>query len=100
MRIGKTIGGKLSWGFGGILAGVCVLAALDLLAVGYEQSTRDTYKRAIDMSRQMSEGKHTIRNKDLHLRNLVLKDTNEATLLPHGKNALNQVITKTRATVA
>src|SRR5260370_5854319 len=51
------------------------------------------------MSRQMSEVKQTIMNNDLQLRNLVLKDPVEATLLAQGQNELNQVITKSESTV-
>src|SRR5260370_12106016 len=47
MRIGKTIGGKLYWGFGGILVVVVFLSLLALIAARDEQTNKDMYTTAI-----------------------------------------------------
>src|SRR5215471_19332404 len=99
MRIGKTIGGKLRWGFGGILAVVIVLSTANLIATAYERTTKDTYKKAIEMSRQMSDLKQDIKNNDLHLRNLLLNgDPRETSLMTQGLAELNQAITRAEDT--
>src|SRR5262249_60474922 len=69
MRIGKTIGGKLYWGFGGILVVVAVLSAANLVALFYEQGTKETFKRGIEMSRQTSDVEQGDLNTRLQLRN-------------------------------
>ncbi len=85
MRIGKTIGGKLYWGFGGILAIVIALLLANLAAVGHEQSTKETYKKAIEMGRQMSDLNQAFMNNRLHLRNFLLNgDSRESDLLTKG----------------
>ncbi len=91
MRIGKTIGGKLGWGFGGILAVVVFMSAVDFFAVLHEQSTKETYKDAIKMGRQMSDLKESFMTSRLHLRNFLLNgDNREADLLTKGQEDVDQ----------
>src|SRR5262245_41221432 len=96
MRIGKTIGSKLYWGFGGILIVVAVLSVANLVAMFYEQGTKETYKRVIEMSRQTSEVEQAVLNSGLHLRNYLLGngDTHEADLLTDSMNEVDRAITK------
>src|SRR5215468_6163059 len=102
MRIGKTIGSKLYWGFGGILVVVAVLSVANLVALFYEQGTRETYKRLIEMSRQTSEVEQAVLNSGLHLRNYLLGngDTHEADLLTDSMNEVDRAITKAEGTAA
>src|SRR5215475_11275609 len=102
MRIGKTIGGKLYWGFGGILVVVAVLSGANLVALFYEQGTKGTYKRVIEMSRQTSEVEQAVLNSDLHLRNYLLGngDTHEADLLTDSMNDVDRAISKAEGTVS
>jgi methyl-accepting chemotaxis protein len=102
MRIGKTIGGKLYWGFGGILVVVAVLSVADLVALFYEQGTKDTYKRVIEMSRQTSEVEQAVLNSGLHLRNYLLGngDTQEATQLTDSMNEVDRAISKAEGTAS
>jgi methyl-accepting chemotaxis protein len=101
MRIGKTIGGKLYWGFGGILSVVIVLSMADVIAVWNEQSTKDTYKKAIAMSQQMSEVTQAIMNNRLHLRNFLLNgDSRESDLLSRGATDVDQLLTKVEGTAS
>jgi methyl-accepting chemotaxis protein len=94
MRIGKTIGGKLYWGFGGILVVVILLSLLDLVAVRHEQTTKDMYKRAIAMARQMSALNQSIMNDRLHLRNFLLNgDTRELDMLTKGEEEVDKQLT-------
>src|SRR5215831_3662529 len=103
MRIGdfggKTIAGKLRWGFGGILGVVVVLTFLVGGAVLHEQSTKDSYKRVIDMARQMSDLNQTINSNRIHLRNFLLNgDNREAAALTTGMADLNKQISKIEET--
>jgi methyl-accepting chemotaxis protein len=101
MRFGKTIGGKLYWGFGSILAFVFLLSLADLATVAHEQGTKDTYKQVINMARQMSDMTQAIMNNRLHLRNFLLNgDSREAELLNRGMESVNQLINKTEETAA
>ena len=101
MRIGKTIAGKLNWGFGLILGGVFILSVLDISAVVHEQGTKDTYKTAIDMSQQMSDLKQVMMNNKLHLRNFLLNgDSRESDLLTKGVDEIDATISKIEGTTS
>jgi len=101
MRIGKTIGGKLYWGFGGILVVVVFLSLLDLIAVRHEQTTKDMYKTAIAMARQMSTLNHDIMNNRLHLRNFLLNgDSRESDLLTKGGEEVDKQLTTIEETTS
>jgi methyl-accepting chemotaxis protein len=102
MRIGRTIGSKLYWGFGGILIVVAVLSVANLVALFYEQGTKETYKGVIEMSRQTSEVEQAVLNSGLHLRNYLLGngDTHEADLLTDSMNEVDRTITKAEGTAA
>jgi methyl-accepting chemotaxis protein len=102
MRIGnignKTIAGKLYWGFGLILGIVLLLSVAVGLAIGHEQSTKDSYKRVIDMNKQVSDVYQTIMLNRMHLRNFLLNgDNREAAALTDGMTDLNKLIDKTEA---
>jgi methyl-accepting chemotaxis protein len=99
MRIGKTIGGKLYWGFGGILAVVIVLSLADLIAVGYEQATKEMYKKAILMESKLSKLNKDVMDNRLHLRNFLLNgDSREADLLAKGVDEVDKQITSIQDT--
>src|SRR5215472_17263438 len=99
MQFGKTIGGKLYWGFGSILTFVILLSLVDLVTVAHEQGTKDTYKQVINMARQMSDLTQAIMYNRLHLRNFLLNgDSREAELLNRGMDTVNQLINKTEET--
>src|SRR5215472_8216836 len=102
MRIGKTIGGKLYWGFGGILIVVIALSLADLAALIHEQTTKDTYKRAIEMAWQTSRLEQAVLNSGLHLRNYLLGngDTHEADLLNQNMHEVDQDITDAEVTAS
>ena len=101
MRIGKTIGGKLYWGFGGILVIVITLSLLDLIAVGHEQTTKDVYKRAIQTAQQMSDLDQGVMNNRLHLRNFLLNgDTREADWLTKGVEDVDRQLVKIEETTS
>jgi methyl-accepting chemotaxis protein len=101
MRIGKTIAGKLNWGFGLILGVVCILSVIDSLAVLHEQSTKETYKTAIDMSQQMSDLKQSMMNNRLHLRNFLLNgDNRESDQLNRGMDDVDSNISKIEGTTS
>jgi methyl-accepting chemotaxis protein len=94
MRIGKTIGGKLYLGFGGILAVVIVLSLFNLIAVGHEQATREMYKKAIEMESKMSRLNKDVMNNRLHLRNFLLNgDSRESDFLTRGVEAVDRQLT-------
>src|SRR5262245_26494826 len=100
MRIGniggKTIAGKLYWGFGGILAVVLLLSVFVGIAIVHEQSTKESYKRVIDVNRQVSDLYQTIMLNRMHLRNFLLNgDSREAGLLTSGMADMNKLIDKT-----
>jgi len=102
MRIGdiggKTIAGKLRWGFGGILGVVLVLAFFVGIAILHEQGTKDSYKRVLDMNKQVSDVYQTIMLNRMHLRNFLLNgDSREAGMLTSGMADLNKLIDKTEA---
>jgi methyl-accepting chemotaxis protein len=99
MRFGKTIGGKLYWGFGLIMAVVFVVSLADLFTVAHEVGTKDTYKQVITLARQMSDLTQAIMNNRLHLRNFLLNgDGREAEMLNRGMDSVNQLINKTEET--
>jgi methyl-accepting chemotaxis protein len=103
MRIGdiggKTIAGKLRWGFGGILGVVLVLAFFVGIAILHEQGTKDSYKLAIGMAQQMSDLKQAINSNRMHLRNFLLNgDNREAAALTIGMADLNKQISKMEET--
>jgi methyl-accepting chemotaxis protein len=105
MRIGdfggKTIAGKLRWGFGGILGVVLVLTFVVGIAILHEQSTKDSYKKVIEMARQMSDLNQTINSNRMHLRNFLLNgDNREAAALTAGMVDLNKQISKMEETTA
>jgi methyl-accepting chemotaxis protein len=101
MRIGKTIGEKLYLGFGGILFVVVILSLANLIAVWNEQSTKETYKRAIAMSQQMAQLNQAIMNNRLHLRNFLLNgDSRESDQLNKGTADVDQLLTNVEATAA
>ena len=101
MRTGKTIAGKLNWGFGLILGVVFILSVLDISAVSHEQSTKDTYKTAIEMGNQMSDLKQAMMNNRLHLRNFLLNgDSRESDLLTKGIDDVELTISKIEGTVS
>jgi methyl-accepting chemotaxis protein len=90
---GNTIAGKLRWGFGGILGVVLVLALFVGLAILHEQGTKDSYKRVIDMNKQVSAVYQTIMVNRMHLRNFLLNgDSREAQMLTDGMKELNGLI--------
>jgi methyl-accepting chemotaxis protein len=90
---GKTIAGKLRWGFGGILGVVLVLAFFVGIAILHEQGTKDSYKRVIDMNKQVSAVYQTIMVNRMHLRNFLLNgDNREAQMLGDGMRELNRLI--------
>jgi methyl-accepting chemotaxis protein len=94
MRIGKTIGGKLYLGFGGILAVVIVLSLFNLVAVNHEQATREMYKKAIEMETKMSRLNKDVMNNRLHLRNFLLNgDSRESDFLTRGVEAVDRQLT-------
>ena len=101
MQFGKTIAGKLNWGFGLILGGVFVLSLMDIFAVAHEQSTKDTYKVGIAMGQQMSDLKQAMMNNRLHLRNFLLNgDSRESDLLNKGIDDVDVNISKIEGTTA
>ena len=101
MRFGKTIAGKLYSGFGGILAVVIMLTLIDLAAAKHEQTTKEMYKNAIKMQRQMSDLKQATMDNRLHLRNFLLNgDSREADMLTEGVAQVDLLITKTEETTA
>jgi methyl-accepting chemotaxis protein len=101
MRIGKTIGGKLYLGFGGILAVVIVLSAFNLIAVGHEQATREMYKKAIEMESKMSRLNKDVMNNRLHLRNFLLNgDSRESDFLARGVEAVDRQLTSISETTS
>src|SRR5262249_31939516 len=84
--------------FGGILGVVLVLAFVVGLAILHEQGTKDSYKRVIDMNKQVSDVYQTIMNNRMHLRNFLLNgDSREAAQLTSGMADLNKQIDKTEA---
>src|SRR5262249_38803613 len=102
MRIGniggKTIAGKLYWGFGGILAVVLLLSVFVGIAIVHEQSTKESYKRVIDVNRQVSDLSQTIMLNRMHLRNFLLNgDSRESGLLTSGMADMNKLIDKTES---
>jgi methyl-accepting chemotaxis protein len=100
MRIG-TIAGKLYAGFGGILAVVIMLTLIDLVAVKHEQTTKEMYKKAIEMSRQMSDLNQATMNNRLHLRNFLLNgDSREADMLTEGVAQVDLLVSKTEETTS
>jgi methyl-accepting chemotaxis protein len=101
MQIGKTIAGKLYLAFGGILVVVITLTLIDLVAVKHEQTTKEMYKKAIEMSRQMSDLKQATMDNRLHLRNFLLNgDSREADMLTEGVAEVDQLVTKTEETTS
>src|SRR5258707_7518221 len=101
MRIGKTIGGKLNWVFPGMGLFVVVVFVLALFAVGHALTTKDTYKRAIQMDRQLSDLNQGVMNNRLHLRNFLLNgDSRESDLLTKGVAEVSQQVTKTEETTS
>ena len=101
MRFGKTISGKLFWGFGATLAIMIVLFMVNLVAAWHEQHSVDTYKRAIDMANQRSALDKIIRDNRLHLRNFLLNgDTRESDDLFKNMGAVEHQITKLEETTA
>src|SRR5690348_16724150 len=95
MRFGKTISGKLYAGCGAILAIAITLFVADLAAVGHEQTTGETYRKAIDMANLRSSLDKSIRDNRLHLRNFLLNgDPREADLLFKGIGEAEQLISK------
>src|SRR5215471_14766807 len=96
---GKTIAGKLYWGFGGILTVVLMLSIFVGIAIGHEQSTKESYKRVIEMSRQVSDVYQTIMLNRMHLRNFLLNgDNRESAMLTSGMADMNKLIDKTEST--
>src|SRR5262249_5490304 len=99
MRFGKTIGGKLYWGFGLIMAVGFVGSLAALFTLAHEGGTKDTYKQGINPARQMSDLTQAIMNNRLHLRNFLLNgDGREAEMLNRGMDSVNQLINKTEET--
>jgi methyl-accepting chemotaxis protein len=101
MRIGKTIAGKLNWGFGLILGVVFILSVIDIIAVLHEQGTKDTYNTAIEMGKQMSDLKQVMMNNRLHLRNFLLNgDSRESDLLTKGVDEVDLTVSKIEGTIS
>jgi methyl-accepting chemotaxis protein len=76
-----------------------VLAFLVGIAIFHEQSTKDSYKRVIDMAQQMSDLNQTINSNRMHLRNFLLNgDNREAAALTTGMAELNKQISKMEET--
>jgi methyl-accepting chemotaxis protein len=101
MRIGKTIGRKLGFGFGAILAVMVFLAIVDLAAVRHEQTTKDTYQKAIQMVTQLSSLKQSVMNDRLHLRNFLLNgDSRESDLLTKGADEVDRQLTTIEETTS
>jgi len=101
MQMGKTIAGKLNWGFGLILGGVLLLCVVDIIAVIHEQSTKETYNTALQMGKQMSDLKQAMMNNRLHLRNFLLNgDSRESDLLAKGVDEVDLTISKIESTLS
>jgi methyl-accepting chemotaxis protein len=101
MNIGKTIGGKLYFGFGAVLVVVIFLCLLDLVAVRHEQNTKDTYQKAISMANQLSNLKQSMMTNRLHLRNFLLNgDSRESELLTKGSEEVDKQLTQIEETTS
>jgi methyl-accepting chemotaxis protein len=101
MKFGKTIGGKLYFGFGAILVVVIFLSLVDLLTVRHEQNTKDTYQKAIAMAGQLSRLNQSVMYNRLHLRNFLLNgDSREAELLTKGSEEVDRQLTAVEDTTS
>ncbi|HYL93020.1 MAG TPA: methyl-accepting chemotaxis protein [Alphaproteobacteria bacterium] len=99
MRFGKTIGGKLYFGFGLILSIVVVLFLINLAAVWHEQSTKATYKRSIDLVRAVAKLEQTRAANRLHLRNFLLNgDMHESDAVAKGVDDVNHQVVEAEDT--
>ncbi len=88
-----TIKKKLYWGFGGILAAVLVLLAVNMYGVHREHETKAAAQRSIDMAEATSVVRFGMMQNRFHLQNYLLSgDTRDVAEMNEGERQLGDAL--------